>query len=363
MSVTIDQKIYQKAHELGINVSKVSENALINLIEAIETHNNPNKPFSLSSGSLFGKRESEVRSPGFEPGIISLEGPSFERWRKYVDEKKFRGSYATTIFNLGLKYGHCITDGDLSAVKALPETQRPNVLKALANWSKCFGYRDVFGQMLEANGVGWVGKSKNQVFASRLSGVRDPEAVWSWVRDVKQARPELEVFMDFNTISGLRFVEAVDSYNLIGVLSRSEGVELQLSEDRKSRISGYFNSGVGWLEHFWFSDMFLRSSKNAFVSFVPADLVKRIAEMPALAGVGPVQKLVHKRGLPVQFKMLRKAHGSFMLKYLKKEEVDFIHGRVTGDVFMANYMTPVFCEGLKARAFQGIAEIQGKVKV
>jgi len=39
------------------------------------TQNQPRKPFSLSEGSLFGKRESSlVRPPGFEPGIAGLEG-------------------------------------------------------------------------------------------------------------------------------------------------------------------------------------------------------------------------------------------------------------------------------------------------
>ena len=42
VSLTIDSEIYQKAHELGINVSKACENYLKQLIEAIENANRQN---------------------------------------------------------------------------------------------------------------------------------------------------------------------------------------------------------------------------------------------------------------------------------------------------------------------------------
>jgi intergrase/recombinase len=52
-----------------------------------------------------------------------------------------------------------------------------------------------------------------------------------------------------------------------------------------------------------------------------------------------------------------------MTKYLKKEEIDFLHGRVTSGVFMQHYFNPALIADLKVRAFQGIAEIMEKVKI
>ena len=54
------------------------------------------------------------------------------------------------------------------------------------------------------------------------------------------------------------------------------------------------------------------------------------------------------------------AHATFMTKFLKKEEIDFLHGRVTSGVFMQHYFNPALIADLKTRAFQGITEILEK---
>ena len=44
VSIAISKSVYEKAHSLGINVSKASENVLKDLIQAIENRNNLNSP-------------------------------------------------------------------------------------------------------------------------------------------------------------------------------------------------------------------------------------------------------------------------------------------------------------------------------
>ncbi len=65
VSVSIDEKICEKAHELGINISKVCENQLITLINAIQATNSKN---SFLAPDSFTKEAGLVRLPGFEPG-------------------------------------------------------------------------------------------------------------------------------------------------------------------------------------------------------------------------------------------------------------------------------------------------------
>ena len=50
-----------------------------------------------------------------------------------------------------------------------------------------------------------------------------------------------------------------------------------------------------------------------------------------------------------------------MTKYLKDNEIDFVHGRVTSNVFMRNYFNPSLISDLKERALQAIDEIQEKI--
>ena len=72
VNILLEKEIAEKAHELGINISKVSENALKQYIQALENVRFMKQDDSLlSSGS--SSEESGVRSPGFEPGSSAWE--------------------------------------------------------------------------------------------------------------------------------------------------------------------------------------------------------------------------------------------------------------------------------------------------
>jgi hypothetical protein len=73
-SISIDPIILKKAHELGLNVSKITENTLRDCIDALENRNTPkNQSLSLTSVS-FGKEKPIAGPMGFEPMTFSLEG-------------------------------------------------------------------------------------------------------------------------------------------------------------------------------------------------------------------------------------------------------------------------------------------------
>lgn len=75
-----------------------------------------------------------------------------------------------------------------------------------------------------------------------------------------------------------------------------------------------------------------------------------------------VQNLVRKKKLKVRFADVRETHATFMTKCLKDNEIDFLHGRVTSNVFMRNYFNPSLVSDLKERTLQAIAEIQEKIR-
>ena len=65
VSISIDKQVYQKAHELGINVSKACENYLKQLIEAIEGANSINN-------TKTNENNNEKPRAGFGPATITL---------------------------------------------------------------------------------------------------------------------------------------------------------------------------------------------------------------------------------------------------------------------------------------------------
>jgi intergrase/recombinase len=215
--------------------------------------------------------------------------------------------------------------------------------------SKFLGVYEIFKQLVKNYGLTWTGRSKDDIVIERISRVKDPGEIFEWIKQVKRARSELCEFLDFMAISGLRLEEAVNSYNLIVTLS---------GEDK---LNEYYNVKAETLEHFRYKEIFIRPTKKAFISIVPKEFVEKIAENIALKSAVAVQKRVQHQGLKLRFGDMREAHASFMTKYLKQPEIDFLHGRVSTNVFMANYYNPKLVEDLRTRAEQGIAEILRRV--
>ena len=291
-----------------------------------------------------------MRPPGFEPGSSAWQGdtinwPKFKQWLLKDHSKRV----ARDLFNYAEKFQGCLLKRDLKEVRDLRDSLRPNVMKALSALSKFLGMYEEYKALVKSHGLKWGGRSADDIIIDRLTKVEDPGEVFKWILEVKRVRPDLTDFMDFIALSGLRFNESIWSYNLIIELSR------------EGKLCDYYDEEMGTLEHFKFKEIFIRRSKKAFISFVPASMIKKICENEALKSVDSVQKLVQKRGLKLRFGDIREAHATFMTKYLKQPEIDFLHGRVSANVFMSNYFNPALIADLKTRVFQGIEEIQGKI--
>ncbi|MHA1774700.1 MAG: integrase [Candidatus Heimdallarchaeota archaeon] len=213
-----------------------------------------------------------------------------------------------------------------------------NSLSALV---KYLGLYEEFKRLVKEHGLTWGGRSADDIVIERLTKVKNPNEVFEWIKRVKKERPDLTVFMDFIAVTGLRLVEALNSYNLTIALSR------------KGKLGEYYNAELETLEHYKFKDIFLRKQKKAFASFVPKELVERITVCERLPSTDGIIKRVRKSGLPSRFSDVREAHASFMTSYLRQSEIDFLHGRVTANVFMSNYFNPYADSRLEAESFQG----------
>lgn len=156
------------------------------------------------------------------------------------------------------------------------------------------------------------------------------------------------VFMDFMAATGLRYEEAVDAWNLI------------IKLNAQGKLGAYYNREKRVLEHFRFREIFIRRTKKAFVSFVSEDLVEEIAKQKPLTKPQITKKLQRAR-LKLRFGDNREFQGTLLTKYLKQEEIDFIHGRVSGNVFMRNYFNPAWISDLQTRTLTAAKEILAKV--
>jgi len=292
---------------------------------------------------------------GIEPATPGLKDVSAIDWmafREALEAKNYRGTYASEMFNFAAKYADCLLKRDFTRIKQLPCTRVQKALCGVSALAKYLGVYDDFRQLIKQYGLAWQGRSTDDLIIARLSRSDDPDDVFNWIREVKAARPEYSVFMDFIAVTGLRLSEAVHSYNLIIELTRE-----------KTLTEKYYNEKTGFLEHFRFRDLFLRSTKKAFISFVPLELLEKIGTMAPMSRVYLVRKSLTRHKFMQRFSDVRELNATWLVKYLREVEIDVLHGRVSGSVFKTHYLNVKLISDLRQRAAEGAQEILAKIVV
>jgi intergrase/recombinase len=217
-------------------------------------------------------------------------------------------------------------------------------MKALSTLSKFLGLYEDWQRMIRNNGLKW-NISSDDIIIERLTRIKDSNEVFEWIKQVKAKRPDLSIFVDFMAISGLRFCEAIESYNLIVRLYREGKLDSYYSAERKT------------LEHFRFKEIFIRNTKKAFISFIPKHFIETVSHREPLSET-IVQNRIRRQKLKLRFSDIREMHGTLLTKFLNASEIDFLHGRVSSSVFMRNYFNPNLVADLRTRTFKAIAEIE-----
>jgi hypothetical protein len=269
----------------------------------------------------------------------------WERFKQWLC-KDHTERVSRDIVSYARRYFKCLERMDLTDVSLCESGKRRMILSSLSNLAKFLGIYDNWRSTVRRYGIKWIEVGvKDKRMIDRLTKVSDANDVYNWVKEVKANNPELNDFIDLMAITGLRLVEAVNSYNLIIKLAK------------EGKLSEYYNSDKQVLEHFKFKDIFLRKGKKAMISFVPKQLIDRISLNEPL----PSEFAIGKRVKNARFSDLREAHASILTKYLSQPEIDFLHGRVGTTVFMQNYFNIALISDIKQRIFKAIAEIQNKI--
>jgi intergrase/recombinase len=149
-----------------------------------------------------------------------------------------------------------------------------------------------------------------------------------------------KLYLRFVLLSGIRKTEAINSMMLIQKLAREK------------KLSEYWNIELGILEHFKYGGLFLRNTKNVYISIVTEDLVQQIVNSQPVYYT-TIRKHLEKNKLPLRIKELR----SYFATYLRKngiisEYIDLLQGRIPKSVFARHYLK---VEDFKALVSQVLA--------
>ena len=180
------------------------------------------------------------------------------------------------IFLYCKKY-HKLLDNPIE-IETFKSHKRNNVLKVLIVLSKYLGRYEHFKHELNQYGIK---PSRRDAFSSFLRILNNSnEDVINWYNEALESlRSNEQMFLRFAFTTGIRKNEAIQSFNLIIRLHNNGNIE------------NYYNEELNTLEHFKFKDIFLRNTKNVYISFVPKPLISDIINIKPVTYPAIIKRL------------------------------------------------------------------------
>jgi len=151
-----------------------------------------------------------------------------------------------------------------------------------------------------------------------------------WLKQVIQKLPkDYSTVLMFDVLTGLRPNETAMSCNLI----------TELSEGNK--LDSYLDRELMMLQHFRFPDLFLRKSKNAYISFITPELLQLVLKTKPRIKYSAIDTKIGRVGFNTRTKQLRKLYATRLRNSLPQEMIDLLEGRISQTVFMQFYYKPL----------------------
>jgi hypothetical protein len=269
----------------------------------------------------------------------SVDWNGFRTWIFH----KYSKTYAPTVQCYAKKYAHLLS-GNLRELDLLSPSVKNATIKSLIILSKFLGIHQEFKSRLQDYGVKLV---RPDVFASflRIYNNQNSDLLKRYAEAVSVLRQNEKLLFRFLLCTGVRKEEGFMSFNKIIELSKQNNLVI------------YYNEELNVLQHFVFKELFLRNTKNLYVSIIEKPLVNEIAQSDPVT-YEQVRKRLLRQGLKLGINELRDYYGSFMVRHnLIKEEVDLLQGRIPPSIFLRHYWSPSFKE-LRDRTLEAVRQLE-----
>jgi intergrase/recombinase len=116
------------------------------------------------------------------------------------------------------------------------------------------------------------------------------------------------------------------------------------------------------LEHFRFPRLFLKKSKNCYISFVSEDVLRLVLRnVKEKVTYGGMTKAVESKGLPVRMLELRKLYATTLReKGITKEMIDLLQGRIGQSIFLRHYYKP-YLEQVRTKVLEAVEQLKNEL--
>lgn len=112
------------------------------------------------------------------------------------------------------------------------------------------------------------------------------------------------------------------------------------------------------LEHFRFPDVFLRTTKKAFISYITLDNLQPITKMGSKTpGYNAIRLTCKRRHIDMDMSLCRKIFASWLRKEgIQPEVIDLLQGRVSQSILIRHYLAP--SQNMKDDVLQALEKLQ-----
>jgi len=265
-----------------------------------------------------------LKLPGFEPESIEPKAYNSINWsefKQYLNSKYARG-YAISLYEHSRKHYNLLYD--VNGIQLSKPTARNNIINGLTALSKYIGTYETFKKTMLTHGIKRIKPDPLQAF-TRIFNSDAHKGLGEWYNNALAVLNDNEkLYLRFAMLSGVRAMEGINSFNLI-------------VESGNKYTTEYYNENTGFLEHFRYPKLFLRDSKNLYVSAVPKELLDEISKSSKVSYTA-IDKKLNKANLPMKFKRLRSFYATTMREQgLLSEQIDLMQGRVGKSIFLQHY--------------------------
>jgi len=237
-----------------------------------------------------------------------------------------------------------LDSGNLRDLDLLSVHRKAHVVKALILLSKFRGNYSEFKAKLSEYGIKWERSNGLRAFLRIFSATNND--VLKWYREANSNLRENEaLYTKFLLYSGLRVTEAIQSFNQIIELSKQD------------KLSNYYDSEFQVLCHFKYPKLFIRRTKNCYITFIEPSFIKQISSSQTVSYFS-MRKRLNRKHQRLRFNELRDKFGTYLLSHgILEAEINLLQGRIPVDIFIRHYWSPKLKE-LGARIFKTLQNIE-----
>ena len=271
-------------------------------------------------------------SAGFGPATITLPmgtniDPSICEFEKWV-RAKYSVSYRRAVLCYVKKYNHFLkADSNLRDLELLTNDVKSSVVKSLLLYSKFNGCYSQFKARLNEYGIKLYSPDSLNAFL-RIFNASNSNLMQYYNEVTPLLRDNERLYEKFLLNSGLRVSEGIESFNLI----------IELSS--KSKLTEYYNEELGCLMHFKYPKLFIRKTKNCYITFITKEFLAEISSSSTVS-YPSIRKRLQRKKHPMRFDEFRDYFGTHLVNNgILEIEQNLVCGRIPIGIFIRHYWSP-----------------------